>query len=138
MAPFPRSTEARSQASWRPLNGHRLAKAFAYAFAGIKYAWRNEPNFRIELTIAVLAFLLSLWLKVSPVAILVMTALVLALELLNSALEATIDLISPDFHPLAKLAKDAAAGAVLLTSFLAVLVGLFALGPALLTKLGLL
>ncbi|MCA9835578.1 MAG: diacylglycerol kinase [Trueperaceae bacterium] len=104
----------------------------------MKYAWRNEPNFRIELTIAVLAFLLSLWLKVSPVAILVMTALVLALELLNSALEATIDLISPDFHPLAKLAKDAAAGAVLLTSFLAVLVGLFALGPALLTKLGLL
>ncbi len=138
MAPFPRSTESHTQATWRPLNRNRLLKAFTFAFAGISYAWRNEPNFRIEVGIAVLVFLLSLWLGISPIAILIMSGLVLALELLNSALEATINLISPDFHPLAKLAKDAAAGAVLLTAFVAVVVGLIVLGPALLRKLGLL
>lgn len=138
MAPFSRSPEAHSRLAWRNLNRRHLTKAFTYAYAGIRYAWRNEPNFRIEITIACLALALSLWLKVSPVAILLISALVLALELLNSALEATINLISPDFHPLAKLAKDAAAGAVLLTSFIAVIIGLVVLGPALLRKLGLL
>ena len=137
MAPFPRSTETRSQHSWRPLSKRRLFKSFKYAYAGIRYAWRNEPNFRIETSIGTLAVLLSLWLGTGTALILLTSALVLALELLNSALEATIDLISPDFHPLAKLAKDAAAGAVLLTAFIAVLVGLVALGPALLVKLGL-
>jgi len=87
---------------------------------------------------AVFALALAWWLNVSAVPILLITALVLTLELLNSALEATIDLISPDFHPLAKLAKDAAAGAVLLSACLSVILGLVVLGPPLLSKLGIL
>lgn len=58
-------------------------------------------------------------------------ALVLALELVNSALESTLDLVSPEFHPLVKRAKDAAAGAVLVAALFAVLVGLWVLGPPL-------
>jgi len=78
---------------------------------------------------------LALWLGVSPVPILLCCALVLALELINSALEAAIDLVSPELHPLAKLTKDAAAGAVLLTAIIATMVGLWTLGPALWHKL---
>ena len=81
---------------------------------------------------------MAFWLDVSPVSIWLVSALVLSFELINSALEATIDLISSDFHPLAKLAKDAAAGAVLLSSILAVFIGLIVLGPPLIAKLGLL
>ncbi len=82
-----------------------------------------------------LALALSLWLEVSPVPVLLVSALVLSLELLNSALEAALDLLSPAFHPLAERAKDAAAGAVLVAALLALAVGLWHLGPPLLAKL---
>ena len=144
MARLPRSTKTHTRAvssrtvTWRPITGHQLRKSFKFAFAGISRAWRNEPNFRIEVSLGVAASLMAFWLQVSPVSIWLISALVLSLELLNSALEATVDLISSDFHPLAKLAKDAAAGAVLLSSILAVLIGLVVLGPPLLAKIGLL
>lgn len=138
MARLSRSTKADSSASWRQLEFRKFLKAFTHAYAGIRYTWRNEPNFRIEVCFAIFALGLAWWLNVSAVPIILITALVLTLELLNSALEATIDLISPDFHPLAKLAKDAAAGAVLLSACLSVILGLVVLGPPLLIKLGLL
>lgn len=138
MEPVSRSTTARTRATRKALSKSRLVKSFGFAWAGIAYTWGHEPNFRIEVIVGVLAVFLALWLKVSPVPILVMAALVLALEILNSAIEALVDLASPDIHPLAKLAKDAAAGAVFLASVIAVLVGLFWMGPELLTRLGLL
>lgn len=93
--------------------------------------WCNEPNFRIEVFIGILAVAGALLLNVSPAPILLCCALVLGLELLNSALEALTDLVSPQPHPLAKVAKDAGAGAVLLASIISVLVGLWTLGPPL-------
>ena len=98
---------------------------------GLRYVWCNEPNFRIEVGTGVLAVAGALLLDVSPVPVLLCCALVLGLELLNSALEALTDLVSPRPHPLAKIAKDAGAGAVLLASLVAVLVGLWTLGPPL-------
>jgi diacylglycerol kinase (ATP) len=130
-----RRTDAGTRATRKALSKSRLVKSFGFAWAGITYTWNHEPNFRIEIVVGVLAVLLSLWLQVSPVPILIMAALVLGLEILNSAIEALVDLASPDIHPLAKLAKDAAAGAVFLTSIMAVLVGLFWMGGALLKKL---
>jgi diacylglycerol kinase (ATP) len=132
-----RRPTARTRATRKALSKSRLVKSFGFAWAGIAYTWGHEPNFRIEVVVGVLAVLLSLWLQVSPVPILVMVAVVLALEIMNSAVEAIVDLASPDIHPLAKLAKDAAAGAVFLASLIAVLVGLFWMGPELLRKLGL-
>jgi diacylglycerol kinase (ATP) len=132
-----RRTTARARAARKALSKSRLVKSFGFAWAGIAYTWGHEPNFRIEVIVGVLAVLLAFWLQVSPVAILIMGAMVLALEILNSAVEALVDLASPDIHPLAKLAKDAAAGAVFLASIIAVLVGLFSMGPELLRKLGL-
>ena len=122
--------------SKKVLSSSRLSRSFGFAWAGILYTWNHEPNFRIELVVGILAFVIALWLSVSPLPILLMSALVLSLEILNSAIEALVDLASPDIHPLAKIAKDAAAGAVFLASIMALLIGLWWMGPVLLKKLG--
>lgn len=78
---------------------------------------------------------LAWWLEAGLAPVLVMSAVVLSLEMVNSAIEAVVDLASPELHPLAKIAKDAAAGATLLAALVSVLVGLVVLGPPLLTRL---
>jgi diacylglycerol kinase (ATP) len=134
---IPRGPAARPRVTRKALSKSRLLKSFGFAWAGIAYTWSHEPNFRIEVVVGILALLLSLWLGVSLVPVLIMAAVVLSLEIMNSAVEAIVDLASPDIHPLAKLAKDAAAGAVFLASIIAVLVGAVWMGGALLEKLGL-
>lgn len=110
---LPRHT---SQRSW--------LRSFVFAWAGITYAWRTQRNFRIEVIIGALALGLGLLLKVNLSSILVMIALVLTLEMINTALEALVDLSSPTYHPLAKIAKDVAAGAVLMASSISIVVGM--------------
>ena len=106
-----------------------LRASFGFAWQGLRFAWRSQRNFRIETYIAVIAFLMALWLRVDLVAVLLLIALVLGLELANTALEAAVDLASPNFHPLAKTAKDVAAAAVLIVSMLAALIGLILFVP---------
>ncbi|MGC8876146.1 diacylglycerol kinase family protein [Thermus sp.] len=119
----------------RPLKG--VLRSFAFAWEGLAYAWRVQRNFRIEVLLGALAVGLGLWLGVDLTPILLMAALVLSLELLNTALEALTDLASPVYHPLAKQAKDTAAGAVLVASLFSLLLGLYLLLPPLLARLGL-
>lgn len=109
----------------------RLRAAFRVAFAGLAAVWRVSGNFRIEVGVGALALALGLVLKTGVVPILMLCALVLSLELMNCALEAAIDLASPELHPLAKYAKDAAAGAVLVAALISAVVGLWLLGPPL-------
>lgn len=116
---------------------HTLSRSFYFAFAGIAFLFRTQRNARIELGIGVLACALGAWLRVSRAewAVLVFTiALVLILEGLNTAVEAAIDLASPRQHPLAKAAKDLAAGMVLVAAIASVAVGLLILGPPLWAK----
>ncbi len=119
----------------RALKPARLHDAFRYAFMGLAYAWRREPNFRLEALIGLAALLLALWLGVSLAPVLLAIGLVLGLELVNTAIEALVDLASPEFHPLAKTAKDAAAAAVLLASLAALLLGLYLFLPPLWERL---
>jgi len=105
------------------------------ALRGIRVAWTTSRNLRIEGVIALLALSASLLLSVSPTPILTCIALVMSLEIVNSAIERSLDLSSPDTHPLARDAKDMAAGAVLLAALLSVAVGLTHLGPPLWTVL---
>jgi len=117
-----------------PRPRHGLIASFAFAFAGIAYLFRTQRNARVHLAIAVLVCVLAAWLRVTRVewAILVLTiACVLILEGLNTALEAVVDLASPQIHPLAKVAKDVTAGMVLIAAIAAVIVGLLILGPPL-------
>ena len=109
----------------------KLRRSFGFAFMGIVQTWRTEQNFRIEVIIGVLALGLGVFLRVNLVPIILCCLIVLSLEIINSALEATLDLLSPEPHPLVKRAKDAGAGAVLLAAIGSTVVGLLVLGPPL-------
>ena len=113
-------------------------RSFGWAFDGIGYAWRTQLNFRIHVTIASVVVVAALWLRVPPHdwAVLALTiGVVFALELMNTAIEALVDLASPGQHQLARIAKDAAAGAVMVAAISAVFVGIFILGPPLWVRL---
>jgi diacylglycerol kinase (ATP) len=113
-------------------------QSFGHAFRGWKYVIRTQPNAWIHSVITVLVVIVGFWLKLSfrDWAVLILTmALVWAAEFFNTAVESVVDLVSPQPHPLAKIAKDVAAGAVLLVAFAAILVGLLILGPPLWEKL---
>lgn len=111
---------------------NRLVRSFSVASAGFRQAWRTQPNLRLEALIGVVAVLLASWLRAPAAPIVLACALVLALELLNSAIEAVVDLASPEYHRLAGAAKDLAAAAVLTASVGATVVGVIVLGPPLL------
>lgn len=110
-------------------------RSFGYAFEGIFYTLRTQRNMRVHLGIGLVAAALGLWLGISGVewaVLLVMMALVLTLEMVNTVVETLVDMVTDRFHPLAKVAKDVAAGAVLVAAILAVGVGLFLFLPRLL------
>jgi diacylglycerol kinase len=105
---------------------------FVHAFRGIGCAVRSEANLRIHFTAAALVVALAAWLRLAAVdwAILVLTVgIVVAFELLNTAIEKAVDLASAEYHEFARVAKDTAAGAVLIAAIAAIGVGLFVLGP---------
>lgn len=119
---------------------HSLIQAFRDAFSGI-VATSKERNFRIELCFAVAAIILGVVFRITFakwLVVIVCIGLVLGGECINTALEAVVDLASPEFHPLAKRAKDAAAGAVLLFSIAAFIVGVLLYAPPILSAMGLL
>jgi diacylglycerol kinase (ATP) len=100
----------------------RILAAAGYSAAGFRTAWRHEAAFRQELLLAaiLLGLLCLLPLPLGYKALLfAATILPVIIELLNSALEAVVDLVSPDFHLLAKRAKDLGSAAVLLSLLLA-------------------
>jgi diacylglycerol kinase (ATP) len=108
--------------------------SFRYAFAGWYHVLRTQPNAWIHAVFSVLVIGLAFWLRLPPRdwAILVLTMLAVWMgEFFNTALEAVVDMSMPDPHPLAKVAKDVAAAAVLLGAIAAVLIGLLILGPPL-------
>lgn len=109
-------------------------RAFGYAFKGIQTFFVDSQHARIHLFAVILVSALGFYLGIATlewVAIFLCFALVLALEAINSAIEYTIDLISPEQHPLAKKAKDVAAGAVLICAIFTVLIALFIFVPKL-------
>jgi diacylglycerol kinase len=106
--------------------------SFRFAYQGVAYVVRTQRNFRIHLAAGTVAILAALALRVPPaeVAILVVCAMVvLAAEMFNTVVESIVDLVTSSYHPLARIAKDVAAGAVLVTASGSVLVGLLVLGP---------
>jgi diacylglycerol kinase len=115
-----------------------LLDGFRHAFGGLWYAIKTQRNMRIHLAIAGAVLVLGLYLQVSWLewAILALTiGFVLVAEMFNTVAEAAMDAATPYYHPLIKIAKDVAAGAVLLTSITAVFVGLLILGPPLWAKM---
>ena len=104
-----------------------FATRLGFAWAGLKAAWQREASFRTHCVMAVLALAALAVLRPAPIwwaVVLLVVALILALELVNSALEGVIDHLHPEQHPEIKVIKDMVAGAVLVLSASALLVAL--------------
>lgn len=117
--------------SWKIASN--LAISFKYAWAGLSYAFKTQRNFRIHTAIGTLAIGLGVFLHLKPVEISVIgitIGIVLAMELLNTAIESLVDLtVGQSYHELAKIAKDCAAGAVLVSAMAAAIVAVALLLP---------
>lgn len=124
-----------------PITSPDRIASFRYALAGCLYVLRYQKNIRIQAVVTLIIFVVGLWLGLSAEswAILVLTITINWMaEFTNSAIEAVVNLVSPEHHPMARVAKDVAAGTSLLTACAAVIIGLLLLGPPLASRLGLL
>lgn len=114
-------------------------ESMGHALDGIEYTATHERNFRIEITMAILVSIMGFLLKISLIewTILVLTiAMVLSLEIINTAIERSVDLITKDYKELAKIAKDASAGAVLVMSMFSVVIGILIFLPKIVQMIG--
>jgi diacylglycerol kinase (ATP) len=119
--------------SWKIASN--LVISFKYAWTGLTYAFETQRNFRIHTVIGILAIGLAVLLHLKPVEISVIgitIGMVMAMELLNTAIESVVDLtVGQSYHELAKIAKDCAAGAVLISAMAAAIVAATLLLPPL-------
>ena len=112
----------------------QLIKSFGFALNGIKLCLK-EPNFKIHLLLAVLAILLGFLLHISNmewIVVLICITMVLAFEMLNTAIEHLCDIVSPAFNPVIKIIKDVSAAAVLVVALMAAVCGAVIFLPKLL------
>lgn len=110
----------------------KFVDSFRYAFAGLKFAFYTQRNMRIHLIMAVLVLFVAWYVRVTRGELLVLLltiTVVLCLELINTAIEATVDLFTEEYHPLAKVAKNVAAAAVLFAAINSIIVGLVVFLP---------
>lgn len=110
----------------------KFIASFGYAFRGLWHALRTQRNMRVHLALAILVTIAGILLRISAVEfamLYVAIAGVFIAEMFNTVIEICVDLAQPAYHPLARIAKDVAAGAVLLSAMLAVVIGIFVLGP---------
>ena len=113
-------------------------QSFGHALRGWWYVMRTQRNAWIHAVASILVLGFAFWLRVPAhsLAILILTiAMVFTAEFINTAIEAVVDLASPEKHPLAKVGKDVGAAAVLISALAAILIGLLILGPPLWEKL---
>ncbi|MBD3883152.1 diacylglycerol kinase family protein [Phormidium tenue FACHB-886] len=131
------SEKSNRSLSWRVASN--LFVSFRYAWAGVSYTFQTQRNFRIHVVVGTLAILLSLYLQLTRVEIAIIgltSGAVMTMELLNTALESVVDLtVRQTYHELAKIAKDCAAGAVLISAIASVIVAGSLLLPPLLARL---
>lgn len=110
------------------LYNKNFIEAWKNAFSGIAHGFKTQRNLRVQLVAGIVVTILGIWLKISFTewAILMLAVfLVLATEMMNTAVEAVVDLVTEKYNPKAKIAKDVAAGAVVLTAINAVIVSYF-------------
>ncbi|WP_088102513.1 diacylglycerol kinase family protein [Halalkalibacter urbisdiaboli] len=104
----------------------RLLRSFGYAYSGLKYVCKYEQNMQVHLITAILVIALAAIIQI-PLAHWLILLLVIAgmfsLEIMNTAIERTVDMVTREYHPLAKRAKDIAAAAVFIYCFFAVIIG---------------
>jgi diacylglycerol kinase (ATP) len=118
------------------LNPGKLLKSFGFAFKGMGFVIRSQQNFRIHLFVACMVVIAGFFFHITPpewCIIVLAISMVLAMEILNTAIEKLVDFVSPGFHHQAGIIKDLAAAAVLLTAIGAVIAGIIIFLPKLLS-----
>ncbi len=117
-----------------------LPASFQYAAQGIGYAFKSQRNFRIHTFIGLVVAVLAIWLELPLINLAVIATtigVILILELINTSIEAVVDLsIGRRFHPLAKIAKDCAAASVLIGSMTALIIAILLIIPSIFDKFG--
>lgn len=114
----------------------KLARSFSYAVSGLGYAYSTQPNFRIHSAFILLVVVAGLYFNISNLEwlfIVFVSGLVLITELINTAIEVLVDLVSPKYNEKAKVIKDLSAGAVVIACIVAVLTGIVIFLPKLLS-----
>ncbi len=115
--------------------------SFQYAGRGIRTVFGTETNMKIHICIAIVVLIAGFTFKISAtewIACLLCIGLVVGMEMVNTAIENIVDMVSPNYHPLAGKAKDIAAGAVLICAIISVVIGLLVFGPKILNTISLL
>lgn len=116
----------------------RFLRSFKFSYDGLKYAYRFEQSMTLHLVCTILVIILGIWLQISPLewaVCIIGVGLIMALELLNTAIEAVVDLASPEIHPLAKIVKDTASAAIGMYCLIAFIAGCFIFGPKIIALL---
>lgn len=117
-----------------PMNVRKFLKSFVYAAAGVWHAFLTQRNMRVHCVAALLVLGLAVYLKIETTGLLFLIfsiTLVIMAEMLNTAVEAVVDLCVQTYHPLARIAKNVAAGAVLVTALSSIVVAYLVLWPRL-------
>ncbi len=130
-------TESREQIKVRGIK--RFVKSFGYALDGLVYAFKYEQNMLVHILSMIVAIVLGIILKLSPyewLLVFLIIGLVIATELINTSIEAVVDLISPEKNELAKIAKDTAAAAVMVFAIVSILIAIFIYLPKLINLIG--
>lgn len=110
----------------------KFIKGFGYAFSGVAYAFKTQLNFKFHVVALLFTALAGWYFKLSVnewLWIVVASAIVLITELINTAIEVLVDLVSPDYNPKAKIIKDVAAASVLMAAIGAAIIGLIIFIP---------
>lgn len=110
----------------------RFINSFGYALEGLVYAFKYEQNMLVHIFATIAVIILGIVLNISSTEwlfVFLIIGLVIATELINTSIEAVVDLISPEKHPLAKIAKDTAASAVMVFAIVSVFIGIFIFVP---------
>lgn len=125
--------------SLRSKSKRRFINSLKDCFHGLEFVIVNEDNFKREIIMGVIALILCFFLKVSIIEfiiVLIVIALVLVSEIINTAIEKTVDLCTSHYNETAKIAKDVSAFAVITMCFFAVIIGIIIFVPKILTLLG--
>lgn len=120
----------------QPGKAANVAKSFGYAFQGLLYCLRHERNMKIHACMAILVTAAGTILRISLqewIVCLVLFGLIFSLEMVNTAVESVVDLVTREYDPLAGIAKDVAAGAVLAASIFAAIIGCIIFVPKVFT-----
>lgn len=113
------------------MDGRKFIRSFSYAYCGIVTACK-EQNFKSHILSAVIVLIAGYFTGLTRIEwfiVLILIALMFALEMMNTAIERVVDLASPNIHPLAKQAKDIAAGSVLVFAVFSAIIGLLIFLP---------